>query len=365
MRRARLAASVAVVVVAGSRRLSCTRPAAAKRRAQAGGVLQDTVVEPAYAIGGTAEAAGLPRCGAAASAGRRPHRAAAERPGLLGVSARTHDGTTMIVQVVDRSHGWLRVRYPAARTTPPAGSAGRWPARSSRSMTRLVSTGRGSHCRCTGAAGWCSGRVGVGTASTPTPSGSFYILDVVRFQSPAYGPVAFGTSGRSPQLTDWPGGGVVGIHGTDQPGLIPGRISHGCIRLRNADILRLSRILRRHPSGDPMRLPAAIAITGRAAAAVTGGGEGRSKAVVEIVPARPSATDRPPERAGADPAGAPNTSRTHRGIARAPAGPVPTIVDRQHARPRRLRRARDQLLVAMIAVLASPRLSTAACPNDR
>ena len=48
-------------------------------------------------------------------------------------------------------------------------------------------------------------------------------------------------------LTDWPGGGFIGIHGTDAPGLIPGHVSHGCIRLRNAAILRLARLL-------PMRL---------------------------------------------------------------------------------------------------------------
>jgi hypothetical protein len=41
---------------------------------------------------------------------------------------------------------------------------------------------------------------------------------------------------QSSVLTDWHGGGFVGIHGTDAPQLIPGRVSHGCIRLRNRDI---------------------------------------------------------------------------------------------------------------------------------
>jgi len=31
-----------------------------------------------------------------------------------------------------------------------------------------------------------------------------------------YGPVAFGTSAYA-RLSDWPGGGVVGIHGTNEP----------------------------------------------------------------------------------------------------------------------------------------------------
>ena len=54
----------------------------------------------------------------------------------------------------------------------------------------------------------------------------------------------FGISARSAVLTDWPGGGFVGIHGTNEPYLIPGHISHGCIRLRNPAILALARLMR-------------------------------------------------------------------------------------------------------------------------
>jgi len=87
-------------------------------------------------------------------------------------------------------------------------------------------------------------RVGVGAPGTPTPAGQFYVRDRLSgFSSPIYGPLAFGTNARSPTLTDWPGGGVVGIHGTNQPGLIPGRISHGCVRLTNAAILKLGKLM--------------------------------------------------------------------------------------------------------------------------
>ena len=85
--------------------------------------------------------------------------------------------------------------------------------------------------------------VGIGSPEAPTPTGTFWIRE--KFQvadDPAYGPDAFGTSAYS-SLTDWPGGGVVGIHGTDQPGLIPGNPSHGCVRLRNSDIARLYRLM--------------------------------------------------------------------------------------------------------------------------
>ena len=42
-----------------------------------------------------------------------------------------------------------------------------------------------------------------------------------------------------PTLGERPGGGVVGIHGTNEPQLIPGHVSHGCVRLRDGDMARL------------------------------------------------------------------------------------------------------------------------------
>jgi lipoprotein-anchoring transpeptidase ErfK/SrfK len=92
----------------------------------------------------------------------------------------------------------------------------------------------------------------VGQPRWPTPRGRFYVRDeLTKFAGPTYGPLAFGTSARSAVLTDWPAGGFVGIHGTDHPELIPGRISHGCIRMRNADILRLARLM---PVGTPLTI---------------------------------------------------------------------------------------------------------------
>ena len=94
--------------------------------------------------------------------------------------------------------------------------------------------------------------VGVGESQWPTPRGEFYIRNrLASYSSPFYGPFAFGTSARSAVLTDWPAGGFVGIHGTNRPELLPGRVSHGCIRLRNADILRLARLL---PIGTPLTI---------------------------------------------------------------------------------------------------------------
>jgi L,D-transpeptidase catalytic domain len=97
-----------------------------------------------------------------------------------------------------------------------------------------------------------SAPIGAGAARWPTPRGEFIVRNrLERYDSPFYGPVAFGTSARSATLTDWPAGGFVGIHGTDRPELLPGRVSHGCIRMRNADILRLARLM---PVGTPLEV---------------------------------------------------------------------------------------------------------------
>jgi hypothetical protein len=97
-----------------------------------------------------------------------------------------------------------------------------------------------------------SARIGVGQPAWPTPRGQFYIRNrLTSYESAFYGPLAFGTSARSAVLTDWPDGGFVGIHGTNQPELLPGRVSHGCIRMRNADILELGRLM---PIGTPLTI---------------------------------------------------------------------------------------------------------------
>lgn len=94
--------------------------------------------------------------------------------------------------------------------------------------------------------------IGVGKAGTPTPLGHFWIREKFSVANPSgpYGPRAFGTSNYS-RLTDWPGGGVIGIHGTNEPGLIPGRPSHGCIRVPNDAINQLYRLM---PVGTPMQV---------------------------------------------------------------------------------------------------------------
>jgi lipoprotein-anchoring transpeptidase ErfK/SrfK len=96
--------------------------------------------------------------------------------------------------------------------------------------------------------------VGVGRAVTPTPAGLYYITELLKQPDPTgiYGPWAFGLSAHSDVLHEFAGrDGILGIHGTDFPSGIGTDVSHGCIRMSNANITRLARTL---PLGTPVRI---------------------------------------------------------------------------------------------------------------
>jgi hypothetical protein len=182
---------------------------------------------------------------------------AASAAPIAELSRETPEGTANIVLVLGartRADGqWIRVRLPVL----PNGEIG-WVPRRVLGGYRFVHTRLVVERERFTATLFSNGRavfrapVGVGRPQWPTPTGEFYIRDKLRgFGNPFYGPIAYGTSARSAVLTDWPGGGFVGIHGTNEPELIPGRISHGCIRMRNRDILRLSRLM---PVGTPLTI---------------------------------------------------------------------------------------------------------------
>lgn len=82
-------------------------------------------------------------------------------------------------------------------------------------------------------------KVAVGAPGTETPLGRFYLMTEFRPTDSFYGTWAFETSAYSPTLTDWPGGGKIGIHGTSAPQLLGQAVSHGCIRVSNGAADRL------------------------------------------------------------------------------------------------------------------------------
>lgn len=150
---------------------------------------------------------------------------------------------------------WVQVRLPIR----PNNTTG-WIERSALSEFRVVRTRlvvdrrrlRASLYR-GGRVVWTS-RIGVGVRRWPTPRGRFYARERLRVPAGGarhvYGPLAIGTSAHSPTLSggNW-GEGVIGVHGTGRPDLLPGRVSHGCIRVPNDKIRRLWDLM---PLGTPI-----------------------------------------------------------------------------------------------------------------
>jgi hypothetical protein len=187
---------------------------------------------------------------------RGPH---ASSPRVGRLTRHTVDGFSSIYLVLRahwdrRGREWVKLRIPGR----PNGRMG-WVARDSlgqfhlthslvvvnRQKLQMYFYRRGRRI-------W-SAPVGVGKPSTPTPAGHFWIDERFKIVDPGSGyyPYAFGTTDYS-TLSDWPGGGVVGIHGPYyEPQNIPGRISHGCIRLRVDDDLWLARHM---GLGTPLRV---------------------------------------------------------------------------------------------------------------
>jgi len=92
--------------------------------------------------------------------------------------------------------------------------------------------------------------VAVGAPGMETPLGHFYVQ--VRFvpDDPFLGVFALETSAYS-KLSEWPGGGVVGIHGTSAPQLLGQAVSHGCVRVSNQTAAALRRLA---PVGTPITI---------------------------------------------------------------------------------------------------------------
>jgi lipoprotein-anchoring transpeptidase ErfK/SrfK len=175
----------------------------------------------------------------------------AQRP-LLVLRKTDARGTPRAFLVRATTRTWVRVYLP----TRPNGSQGWVRRRAVRAYTngyRLVIRLRAHRLGLwRGTKLLAAYPVAVGAPRTPTPRGLFYITELLKPYDPngAYGPYSFGLSAHSNVLKSFAGGdGRVGLHGTNQPWLIGSSISHGCIRLRNAAIRRLAKLL---PLGTPV-----------------------------------------------------------------------------------------------------------------
>lgn len=189
------------------------------------------------------------------SVARRGPSTSARRVGRLRLD--TEDGLPEVYLALERYRGpdgrlWVKVRLPARPNGQtgwvPRGALGKL--RRTTLALRIDRKTKRATLRRSGKLIWRA-RVGVGKRSTPTPAGRFYVrVRLIPAAKSIYGKLAFGLSAYASD-SEWPGGGVVGVHGTDQPELIPGSPSAGCVRVRATDLRRLGRLLE---IGTPVRI---------------------------------------------------------------------------------------------------------------
>jgi len=108
-----------------------------------------------------------------------------------------------------------------------------------------------------------SAPISVGRPNTPTPTGSFYVTDIVPSINPTagYGPVALALNGYSEAMDSFGGedaegaadslAPVLAIHGTNRPDSIGRAASNGCPRLFNEAVLQLAALV---PAGTPVHI---------------------------------------------------------------------------------------------------------------
>jgi lipoprotein-anchoring transpeptidase ErfK/SrfK len=182
------------------------------------------------------------------------YRSPSARHPFKRLSNPTSMGAPLVFLVKSRGRGWERVYLPIR----PDGATG-WVRDSDVSLAwnpySLIAR-LGRHQLVLLKNGRVTARfpAGVGRSVLPTPTGRYYIVELLKQPDPAgpYGPYAFGTSAFSKVLYHFGGGpGQIGIHGTDERASVGQNESHGCIRLRNRDIVRLAHVL---PLGTPITI---------------------------------------------------------------------------------------------------------------
>jgi lipoprotein-anchoring transpeptidase ErfK/SrfK len=95
---------------------------------------------------------------------------------------------------------------------------------------------------------------GIGIPGAPTPPGQFFVAFFARPPSLGYGEFVIVTSAHSNTISDWEesGDAIVAIHGSLGSDVAIGttgaRVSHGCIRLHDADLAQLRDV----PAGTPI-----------------------------------------------------------------------------------------------------------------
>jgi lipoprotein-anchoring transpeptidase ErfK/SrfK len=165
---------------------------------------------------------------------------------LLVLDRRTYQGKTWLrIALPDRpngSSGWIREDFVRLGTTP-------WRVIVNRSAHRVSVFHNGRKVRSFSSV--------IGAAATPTPRGLYAIYEKLPQPNPKgfLGPWALHLTAFSDVLLNYGGGpGRVAIHGRDGTSLkdpLGSSRSHGCIRVDDANIVWMARVI---PLGTPVQI---------------------------------------------------------------------------------------------------------------
>jgi lipoprotein-anchoring transpeptidase ErfK/SrfK len=155
----------------------------------------------------------------------------------------TWEGLPLVFLVQQRQGDWLEVQL---NTRPNQTTA--WVRAADVSLRQVthrivVSLAARSMTVYDGPTAVMEAQVAIGTSSTPTPRGNYYIDGAVRTPDPSgvYGPYQLSVAAFSEVLMSFGSGvGQIAMHGTNAPSLVGTAASNGCLRMNNADITRLA-----------------------------------------------------------------------------------------------------------------------------
>jgi lipoprotein-anchoring transpeptidase ErfK/SrfK len=169
----------------------------------------------------------------------------ASSPVTVRLAGSTPLGSPRVLLVQEVVPGWVQVALP----TRPNGSTG-WVAADQvrvETVNDLITVDLAARRLTLVVAGrtLTTTTVAIGSTANPTPTGRFFVTDLVRPPDPkgTYGAFALGLSGHSATLSEFGSGdGQIGIHGTNEPGSIGQPVSHGCIRVPDDVAPMLERV---------------------------------------------------------------------------------------------------------------------------
>jgi hypothetical protein len=158
----------------------------------------------------------------------------------------TYWGNPLTMMVVDEADGWLQVSIPARPNHQVGWVRAEDVTVAETEMRMELQLSTFTLRAFDGDEQVFETQVVTGKEGTPTPVGSFYLVEELPQQSTggAYGAMILPLSAYSETMDLFDGGlPVIALHGTNNPGLIGTQASNGCVRMSNDAVLQLAELV--------------------------------------------------------------------------------------------------------------------------